>query len=557
MTGKLIGCYAQTELGHGSNVRGISTQATFDAKTEEWVLHTPSTAATKWWSTSLPCSTHAIVFAQLNTAGQSHGLHMFMVQLRGSDLKPLPGIELGDVGAMLGENDATIGYARFTNVRIPRRHLLERRQHVTRDGMYVKGPPAGSMKASAGGDQPKGKRAVDEKMAQALKYITMMKTRNALAATAAGALAKACTIATRYSCVRKQGFKNTSQGQRFDAEENQIMDYSVQRYRVLKWTAAAYALKAATQWMIRRRHQVERNKVGGEIDVSDLPEVHATGAGLKALACCMGESGVHIYLRYSICVLRYSCLYVSSYTCIYCRYIYITEDVVAADGIEDLRRSCGGHGFLMSSGIAPLEADFKGPNTTAEGDFVLLSLQTSRFLLKSMAAAQRGEPLSGLTHCLTPFKDPGFDPNTQGRDVLGLAHATSPEEFMNPEYLVKLFELRTLTAIHKAYTAVQRSVDRGNSLDVARNESARLLYTTTKSHVRYFILSKFAINISTVEDQACKAVLSKLCALFAVADLLEGEQWIGLLNAQVTANIWRIVYTIRMMTVHGFDDLIL
>ena len=34
--------------------------------------------------------------------------------------------------------------------------------------------------------------------------------------------------------------------------------------------------------------------------------------------------------------------------------------VMAADGIEDLRRACGGHGYLMSSGIAPLEADFKG-----------------------------------------------------------------------------------------------------------------------------------------------------------------------------------------------------
>jgi hypothetical protein len=33
--------------------------------------------------------------------------------------------------------------------------------------------------------------------------------------------------------------------------------------------------------------------------------------------------------------------------------------VIAADGIEDLRRCCGGHGYLMSSGIAPLEADYK------------------------------------------------------------------------------------------------------------------------------------------------------------------------------------------------------
>ena len=62
----------------------------------------------------------------------------------------------------------------------------------------------------------------------------------------------------------------------------------------------------------------------------------------------------------------------------------------------------------MSSGIAPLEADFKGPNTTAEGDFVVLLLQTARFLQKQLAAARRGEPLSGLTSILVVAADPEF-----------------------------------------------------------------------------------------------------------------------------------------------------
>lgn len=133
---------------------------------------------------------------------------------------------------------------------------------------------------------------------------------------------------------------------------------------------------------------------GDTLSLDDLPELHATGAGLKALCC-----------------------------------------VLAADGIEDLRRACGGHGFLMSSGIAPLEQDFKGPNTTAEGDYVLLSLQTARYLVKQRAVAQAGAPLAGdLAAALAPLADSQFDPITQGRDVLGLppAGARSAAELLEP-----------------------------------------------------------------------------------------------------------------------------
>ena len=46
---KLIGTYAQTELGHGTFVRGLETTATFDPKTDEFVAHSPTLTSTKWW----------------------------------------------------------------------------------------------------------------------------------------------------------------------------------------------------------------------------------------------------------------------------------------------------------------------------------------------------------------------------------------------------------------------------------------------------------------------------------------------------------------------------
>ena len=46
---KVIGTYAQTELGHGTFVRGLETTATYDAKSEEFVVHSPALSSTKWW----------------------------------------------------------------------------------------------------------------------------------------------------------------------------------------------------------------------------------------------------------------------------------------------------------------------------------------------------------------------------------------------------------------------------------------------------------------------------------------------------------------------------
>lgn len=43
----IIGCYAQTELGHGSNVQGLETTATFDPATDEFVMHSPTVTSTK------------------------------------------------------------------------------------------------------------------------------------------------------------------------------------------------------------------------------------------------------------------------------------------------------------------------------------------------------------------------------------------------------------------------------------------------------------------------------------------------------------------------------
>ena len=119
----IIGCYAQTELGHGSNVAGLETTATFDLATDEFVIHTPTIRASKFWPGSLgQHATHAIVFARCFSLDNDYGVQPFIIQIRDMDTHmPLKGIEVGDLGTKLGYNSVDNGYLKFTNFRVDRK----------------------------------------------------------------------------------------------------------------------------------------------------------------------------------------------------------------------------------------------------------------------------------------------------------------------------------------------------------------------------------------------------------------------------------------------------
>jgi acyl-CoA oxidase len=75
-----MGTYAQTEIGHGSNVAGIQTTATYDKKTDEFIINTPSITATKWWPGDLGnFSSHGMVFSRLVIDDQDYGVMPFLV----------------------------------------------------------------------------------------------------------------------------------------------------------------------------------------------------------------------------------------------------------------------------------------------------------------------------------------------------------------------------------------------------------------------------------------------------------------------------------------------
>eukprot|EP01118_Nematostelium_gracile_P014776 TRINITY_DN5834_c0_g1_i3.p1 TRINITY_DN5834_c0_g1~~TRINITY_DN5834_c0_g1_i3.p1 ORF type:complete len:661 (+),score=163.65 TRINITY_DN5834_c0_g1_i3:142-2124(+) len=276
---KIIGTYAQTELGHGTFIRGCETTATYDSKTQEFVVHSPTLTSTKFWPGGLgKTSNHVVLMAQLILEnGQNKGLHSFIVPIRSMvDHEPLPGVTVGDIGPKFGYGTIDNGFLRFDHVRIPRRNMLMRFAKVSPEGTYSKPP--------------------HDKIA----YGTMLYVRVGIVFMCFRAIAQAVTVATRYSAIRRQGFVLSQK------LEDKVIDYKSQQMRLFPMIATAYAFHYTGVWM-RRMYTVLQDAINND-NFKLLPEVHATASGLKAFTTwitsdsieeCRKMCGGHGYSNFS------------------------------------------------------------------------------------------------------------------------------------------------------------------------------------------------------------------------------------------------------------------
>ncbi|MDJ0356733.1 acyl-CoA dehydrogenase [Paenarthrobacter sp. PH39-S1] len=258
MSLEIPGCFAMTEIGHGSDVASIATTATFDPAADEFVINTPFSAAWKEFiGNAAVDGLAAVVFAQLITKGVNHGVHAFYVDLRDPATKEfLPGVGGKDDGIKGGLNGIDNGRLHFSGVRIPRTNLLNRYGRVDAGGSYS------SPIASPG-----------------RRFFTMLGTlvqgRVSLDGAAVAASKVALKIAVQYASERRQ-FNSSS-----DTAEECLLDYQRQQRRLLPRLATTYAASFAHEQLLAKFDGVFSGANDTDADRQDLETL---AAALKSMS---------------------------------------------------------------------------------------------------------------------------------------------------------------------------------------------------------------------------------------------------------------------------------
>ena len=252
---ELLGCFAMTETGHGSDVQSLETTATYDPATEEFVIDSPTPSSRKdYIGGAAETARIAAVFAQLITPdGENHGVHCFVVPIRDDDGDDLPGVTTGDCQYKGGLPGVDNGRIMFDHVRVPRENLLNKYADVSPEGVY-----------SSPIENP-GRR-----------FFTMLGTlirgRVTVGGSAGAAARVALDIATRYALQRRQ-FEDPDTGR-----EIVIMDYLAHQRRLLPLIAKSYALQFAQNELVATTHDLQ---TADDPDPEEQRELESRAAGLK------------------------------------------------------------------------------------------------------------------------------------------------------------------------------------------------------------------------------------------------------------------------------------
>jgi acyl-CoA oxidase len=486
VAGRLLGCFAMTETGHGSNVQALGTIATYDADAGEFVITTSSEQAGKdYIGNAARHARVAVVFAQLEVAGERHGVHALVVPLRDEAGAILPGVRIEDDGHKMGLNGVDNGRIWFDGVRVPREALLNRFADVTPDGVYVSDI------------ESPGRR-----------FFTMLGTlvqgRVSVGAAGVSAAKVALTIAIRYGLQRRQ-FDTGAE----DGAEQLLLDYGLHQRRLFPRLARTYALHFAQEVLAGALHDVFS---GHTTDEESRRLLESRAAGTKALSTwlatdviqeCREACGGAGYLA----VNRFAALKAD------------TDVFTTFEGDNHVLLQLVGKGLLTD-----YASDFSDLDQLGMVRFVAgLAVET---VLERTSAHKLLEQIRAV---LPGGNDDDWHTDSGLRD---------------PDYHLAMFRFREEHRIGGVARRLKRGVDEGISPGEVFSRVQDHVIAAARAHVERLVLEAFVEKVAALDDGDLKRTLNLLCDLYALSEIEADAAWFmehGRLSTQRSKAITREV----------------
>lgn len=485
IAGRLLGCFAMTETGHGSNVQALGTVASYDPDAGEFVVTTTTPEAGKdYIGNAARHARVAVVFAQLEVAGEQHGVHALVVPLRDEAGATLPGVRIEDDGHKMGLNGVDNGRIWFDGVRVPREALLNRFADVTEDGTYT------SEIESAG-----------------RRFFTMLGTlvqgRVCVGAAGITAAKVALTVAIRYALRRRQ-FEATSED-----TEDLLLDYGLHQRRLLPLLARTYALHFAQDVLTGDLHDV----FSGVDETEEARRLlEARAAGTKAVATW--------HATRTIQESREACggagyLSVNRFTALKAD----TDVFTTFEGDNHVLLQLVAKGLLTDYASEFEDLDQLGMVRFVAG----LAVET---VLEKTRAHQLLEQIRDLL--------PGGGGDSWDTDA-GL---------LDPAYHLAMLRFREEHLIGGVARRLKRGVDSGMNPGEVFSRVQDHVIAAARAHVEREVLEAFVDKVAATPDGANRDVLNVLCDLFALSAIEADRAWFmehGRLTTQRSKAITREV----------------
>jgi len=461
---ELLGCFAMTETGHGSDVQALETTATYDAETEEFVIHsTTPTARKDYIGGAAETATVAAVFAQLITTEDgkpvNHGVHCVLVPIRDADGIDLPGVTTSDCHYKGGLPGVDNGRIVFDHVRVPRVNLLNKYGDVAPDGTY-----------SSPIDSP-GRR-----------FFTMIGTlirgRVTVGGSAGNAARLALDIATRYALQRRQFSAPGDEG------EVLIMDYLVHQRRLFPLIARSYALQFAQNELVSKCHDLQTSEVA---DAEEQRELESRAAGLKA-----------------------------------------ANTWHASRAIQEAREACGGAGYMAENRLIALRADNDVFTTFEGDNHVLTQLVAKELLTAYADDIRSMSPVEWVRFAANAVGDRVMKRTAAEAIMQRIIDARQDSEeegsLFNRGTQVTMFEEREDYLLSSVARRLQGKSKEMSAFDAFNAVQDHVMHAAT-AHIDRIVLEAFVAGIDSCENEEARVLLEIVCDLYALSVIEDDKAW--------------------------------